>query len=942
MTTTELYTPLEAFLFFQSLQSFGTEASSFSKISNVLKQNEFVRESNSYQPDRLGPVSLQQLYLELLKEDQRGEGLQGGSPTKGGDHNPRKRKLSTPLLESVDGAGHHVRSLPQLVNRLYARYREHVFNSIREDERQIQLLQKDIREIENGEWDARLQAQENASKRDSKGISSIQTLLRDDVEVPVREGAAGQGQPEALRLQSGISQTRDSATHHEVNGYAPSEQAASQAANKAPEGITQQHSGQYTSDVPSTYSPRHDTYRSLSRPPSQSRMDGHDTYLPPMSGPVLSPSLDTNRRLPHPPPQIPVPPLASPRLSNSSPIILPPPPGMLLSSGSPAGSLDALADMAGQQYRPGSSAPSPRQGQFYSPQSHPNQLPQPRNYMQRSYPYYDAQVPYAQHYPPYVQSPLPPYQSPNQGPYPAQASPATGYWSGSRQNGAPPYQSPLPSYPQFSSYSPGQVGFQQGSQAAHVPQDPHSRLPVNATPLSSGTNRRQSHRPTPIDTSVSSTRWKHVSLPVSATAPGSPSPPGPDAVSPISDKAPSPSAALVDDGNITTLLSDPNQSVTKGSKTDGKKAPVRVRGNAKGSRGGRGRGGSTRGRGARAASTASSALDVSGPTGTRSQSIISHTDELSFDNTTLGSSQKIKPEPPATPATATDDNASIRSTPVGDPIRSSGRTRRDTVRSLEPPLSGRPSGKRKRADTIEETPDLPTPTIPSRPNHVLASRNFPRISAPIMNDITTHKLASMFAKPVTEREAPGYKNVIHRPQDLKSIRLAIGAGSRAVAAIDDSGSPAVGGSKGSASIWVEKTADVIPPKGIVNSTQLEKELCRVFANAVMYNRDPKHGLGPAFRTRSKVLAAGAADDDGEIAVEEEDGGGVVRDTREMFETVEKSLSEWRAAERAGEDGRIKLRGGEEARDESEMDELAADDAEADDEGAIIVKKRKKG
>jgi len=244
--------------------------------------------------------------------------------------------------------------------------------------------------------------------------------------------------------------------------------------------------------------------------------------------------------------------------------------------------------------------------------------------------------------------------------------------------------------------------------------------------------------------------------------------------------------------------------------------------------------------------------------------------------------------------------------------------------------------KRKRVDTIEDTPEVLTPIANARPDHILASRNFPRTSAPIMNDITTHKLASMFAKPLTEREAPGYKNLIYRPQDLKSIKSAINAGSRAIAALEDTGSPAIG-NKGSATLWVEKTADFVPPKSIVNSAQLEKEVCRIFANAVMFNPDPKHGLGPAFLTRAKRLAKGEKIADEEDPVEEDDGGGVVRDTREMFEMVEKSVGNWRAAERAGEDGRNRPRGGAAVLEDDEMDtELGEGE---DEEGSVTVKKR---
>ena len=936
MTTVELYTPLEAFLFFQSLRSYGIQLSSFVKISDALKQNEFIQESNNHDHERFEPESLKRFYLELLKNEIRGEKLREASPSKDSDQNPKKRKLSTPPLDSIDGATEHEHLLPQLVNRLYAQYRDHVISAVHEEERKIKLLQKDILEIERGEWDERLQTQEVTSRRDSKGVSSIQTLLRTDADDDIQGGVPGRDRSEVINLQSGVSHGQDAAIQHDTNGYPRPIHLASDSTNRLSEGNLHQSRIPPASAVMPTYSPKPDSYQGISRPSSQSRMDGHSTYLPPIGGPVLSPTLDTNRRLPHPTPPIVPPPLSSPGLSNS-PIILPPPPGMLRSSGSPAGPLDALADMAGQQYRQNPNVHSPRQTQFYSPQSRPNQLPQPRSFMQRSYPYYENQVPYAQHYPQYGQSPLPPYQSPSQAQYPPSASPS-GYWSGPRQNGVPQYQSPLPSYPQFAGYPPGQAGFQQSPQVPPLHSPQNARLPVH-TPLSVA-SRRQAHRPSPIDTSVSSTKWKRVSLPDSDLVPRSPSPPGPEAVSPISERAASPQREELEHEGILGRHTVRNRASLQNPKPEDDSGYTRGKGNVRGPRGGRSRGGNSRGRGIRAGSAASSALDVSARTATRSQSIVSHSDELSFDNT-HGSTRKIKPEPPATPAAATDDIASIRSTPAGDPVRSSGRTRRDTI-DLEPAQSTRPFTKRKRADTIENTPDLPTPSALNRPNHVLASRNFSRTSATIMNNITTHKLASMFAKPLTEREAPGYKDVIYRPQDLKSIKSAIGFGSRALAAMDDTGSPAIGGTKGSATIWVEKTSEIMPPKGIVNSAQLEKEVCRIFANAVMFNPDPNHGLGPAFRTRSRLVAAGRGDGiEKSMLMEEDDGSRVVRDTREMFDTVEKSVSNWRSADRTGEDGRARLRGGEDLGEGSEVDELAGDEG-TEEEGMGSAKRRRKG
>lgn len=128
----------------------------------------------------------------------------------------------------------------------------------------------------------------------------------------------------------------------------------------------------------------------------------------------------------------------------------------------------------------------------------------------------------------------------------------------------------------------------------------------------------------------------------------------------------------------------------------------------------------------------------------------------------------------------------------------------------------------------------------------------------------------------------------------------------------------------------------------------------MFANAVMFNPDTKRGFGPAFRL-GDGLGVDDDDDDGrngggagrgqevgdvEGGEDGEDDGGVVRDTREMFAAVEKSVAAWRAAERAAEEaagGRAvapgpvpvaaRLRGGSggEEREEDDKDELAGDE-----------------
>lgn len=150
---------------------------------------------------------------------------------------------------------------------------------------------------------------------------------------------------------------------------------------------------------------------------------------------------------------------------------------------------------------------------------------------------------------------------------------------------------------------------------------------------------------------------------------------------------------------------------------------------------------------------------------------------------------------------------------------------------------------------------------------VYATRNFSRLSAVILNEISAHRHAGPFQKPVSDRDVEGYRDIIKRPQDLKSIKAAITAGSRAVAAAlaantanDDSDTA------GSSLLTLSKTEDLIPPRGIVNSAQLEREVMRMFANAVLFN---------------------PGDD------------GIVRDAREMADDIAGKIQDWRGVEREG-------------------------------------------
>lgn len=217
---------------------------------------------------------------------------------------------------------------------------------------------------------------------------------------------------------------------------------------------------------------------------------------------------------------------------------------------------------------------------------------------------------------------------------------------------------------------------------------------------------------------------------------------------------------------------------------------------------------------------------------------------------------------------------------------------------------------------------------------MIVSKNFTKTSLLLLNDIVSHKLAGIFAKPLSERDAPGYKDLVLRPQDLKSIKAAISKGGKAVhAAIEafeeGNGSgeetptenvPAAGtgnriGSIGNGSYMVQTSEDLVPPKGIVNSSQLEMELIRMFANAVMFNPLPsaERGFGRSLRLRKNggdviLKREESIDTDTESSGEDSDEspnseGGIIADAREMFEDMLGRVSRWREleAERMGND-----------------------------------------
>jgi len=145
----------------------------------------------------------------------------------------------------------------------------------------------------------------------------------------------------------------------------------------------------------------------------------------------------------------------------------------------------------------------------------------------------------------------------------------------------------------------------------------------------------------------------------------------------------------------------------------------------------------------------------------------------------------------------------------------------------------------------------------------------------------------MFATAVRERDAPNYRQIVLQPQNITSIRSAIKQGNKAAV---QAASSLPNGDPGATSVWLPISEDLTPPKGIINSAQLERELVHMFCNAIMYNPDPDRGVGQRFLRRTQ-------EEEEEAFGYRMDENGVVRNTQSMFIEVEKLLGELRAAEK---------------------------------------------
>lgn len=187
--------------------------------------------------------------------------------------------------------------------------------------------------------------------------------------------------------------------------------------------------------------------------------------------------------------------------------------------------------------------------------------------------------------------------------------------------------------------------------------------------------------------------------------------------------------------------------------------------------------------------------------------------------------------------------------------------------------------KRKRQETPLEPPGPPT--------HVLWTRGFTKVSSSAIEHISSHKNGNMFASAIRDKDAPNYSQIVLQPQSINSIRSAVKSGHKAATQAANALSD---GDPGTASVWLPISEDLTPPKGIINSGQLEREVMHMLSNAIMYNPDPDKGV-------SREFLKATAQEESDAVGYRVDENAFVRDTRAMFVEVEQNLSDLRSAEK---------------------------------------------
>ncbi|KAG9234561.1 hypothetical protein BJ875DRAFT_423736 [Amylocarpus encephaloides] len=966
LTNAHAYTPLECLLLFQCLLSYGSRDEDFARISHDLTTSPLVKDAPTYDPQRLSADALRQLYVQLLQEEVKLEGQEQEVQEDGTQAGSRKRKIPSPTLPLLKDLRQHNHKLPMVVDRLYARYKDLMVKAIREDEKKFKLLQQEIHEIERGERDKQILEEDqeiarrienerrNAAVRpettrtepsrpktngteaastptppspvpepqrvhvEQKPVEVQQpTSIKPPVLAPARPPPNAVPPPLAAQpaqIQPRPDLGKDGIAHQP----SPSTTSPQLASSRSPNGVQSIvpppkpqrqnsngfHGPQFQQGPPIQPQSGHGTQLKWEQPwgpshqpppphyqPQSPQQHYNGPQFPPHFAPPARGPFTQQHGLPPPHPHVP----SSPSPLNSqhpSPlntqhpqsVHLPPPNPTRPSPISPGQPLDALADAAGQQYRAASGSPMAPQPPQMQPQPHHQQQMKSPMQPPAGYAMPGPQTPFSMQAPPMQQFP----QRPS-GPNTPQQ------WN---QHHVPQYQGqPYP--PQFqpppnprAAYPPPPPPTQPENRQYNSPynanQGPKASQPLASQPVQK--LRQSSHPNTPASKNMpriitgSGTRW------TPTPTPSTPRPesgmdiraPQVEPLSPIIGLAPTP---------VTSRKGSPKKERKKEpQKSEATKVTKPRRGGPR----------------KRAGSTASSVIAGSH----RSPSVASPAE----DQESAG--RHVKEE------VATPSGLDV----VGD-------TAADEA--PEPPPS-RPRGrqlntKRKRAPSVSASVTASPPPeshISSPPTQVLWTRNFPKISASALDAVSAHRNASTFAAPVKERDAPGYKSIILQAQDLKSIRMSIVAGQRAATAAAPADM-----NPSATNVWLPISEELVPPKGIINNGQLEKELMRMFANAAMYNADPDRGLPRRLRS----LDGGTT---GDVLGYDIDEDGYVKDTRAMFVDVEKIIIELRSAERRSEELREASLAAGTVPSREDEDETASVIGEGESGGSVAKRRRK--
>jgi hypothetical protein len=777
-----------------------------------------------------------------------------------------------------------------------------MIRSIREDERKYETLQRDIAEIEQGEWDERILKEDRGQSKRTPSVA---------LEEPRPTKVTAESPATVSRVSPDDQPIEASSDSMQIDGQQPPKEHSPSpspvpVASEEPksEGLavsdvlnSQEHSPPKVTEQP-TVSPAEKPPIlppiGHQRSPSQEKLPGPSALppvqqrppenykweqyqgTPPPQQQAAYPELSQPPYPPYPqgphrgsfsvpsghglPPQGHVP--SSPINNSHPPSVILPPPNIERGPGSPGTQhLNQLADAAGrQQYRPTSASPLVTQGGAPITQYGQSYPPYPPQYMNDGRPPTGHGTPpqwnpnYAPQYPPPPPNCNHPPPPPGQQPFSATPNIV--------QQGPRQYNSP---------YNPSQGTRPAGASSTSTPRPLYLRG-VDSFPNTPASFGRPPHM------TGKATRWTPTPTASTPKVPKSPIQPAFEPLSPVL-----PLAILPLSKNAKTPKNSAKRKKTDAKTDASSTSQPRVKKQRTNKR-------------AKAGSPASSAIAGS----LRSQSVMSHADELSLVND-AASGVNVKQEA-ATPRVVED---------IGEvaPEESNKSLQSGTM-----PASPQRPLKRKRQDSLPREPSGP-------PTHVLWTRNFPKISASALERIGAHRSASTFAQPIKERDAPGYSNVILRPQDLKSIRAAINTGYKTGLA-----AASTMGDHGQASMLLPISEDLIPPKGIVNNAQLEKELMHIFSNAIMFNHDPRRNLGKAFEMAQSIEERGGVEN---YQVDENQ---LVNDTRAMFTDVEKIVGEMRSAERQQEGVPIV------EAEEEEADELA-EEAEAAT-GSSIKRRRR--